>query len=152
MLWEHNIQQFHMYNRPSVTFKVGIKKSVGELFFFFITFFFLSNKIMNQVRVALNKLPPGATIKILRKVYNLPTSAARLILKDVTKPRSGHKPWIYKEPPNSDWSGVWIGENVRKLDRASLMKRINDADLVFFYVHGNILSVIMKFSNSCVCI
>jgi hypothetical protein len=91
---------------------------------------------MNQVRIALNKLPPGASIKILRRVFSLPTPAARLILKDVTKPRGIHKPWIHKVAANNDWAGCWIGENIRQLDKASLMKRINDADVVFFYVHG----------------
>ncbi|GAN09859.1 conserved hypothetical protein [Mucor ambiguus] len=91
---------------------------------------------MNQLRVALNKLPPGATIKILRKVFSLPSPAARLLLHDITKPRSSHKPWIHKVPWNGEWSGCWVGENVRKLDKASLMKRINDCDIVLFNVHG----------------
>ncbi|CAO3606679.1 unnamed protein product [Mucor hiemalis] len=91
---------------------------------------------MNQIRVALNKLPPGATIKILRKVFSLPAPAARLILNDITKPRSCHKPWIHKVPWNNEWSGCWIGENVRKLDKASLLKRINDCDIILFNVHG----------------
>lgn len=91
---------------------------------------------MNQLRVALNKLPPGATIKILRKVFSLPSPAARLLLHDITKPRASHKPWIHKVPWNGEWSGCWIGENVRKMDKASLMKRINDCDIVLFNVHG----------------
>lgn len=91
---------------------------------------------MNQLRVALNKLPPGATIKILRKVFSLPSPAARLLLHDITKPRSSHKPWIHKVPWNGEWSGCWVGENVRKLDKASLLKRINDCDIVLFNVHG----------------
>ncbi|CEP18970.1 hypothetical protein [Parasitella parasitica] len=91
---------------------------------------------MNQLRVALHKLPPGATIKILRKVYSLPSPAARLLLHDLTKPRSSHKPWIHKVPWNGEWSGCWIGENVRKLDNASLMKRIDECDIVLFNVHG----------------
>ncbi|KAI8635850.1 Alpha/Beta hydrolase protein [Parasitella parasitica] len=91
---------------------------------------------MNQLRVALHKLPPGATIKFLRKVYSLPSPAARLLLHDLVKPRSSHKSWIHKVPWNGDWSGCWIGENVRKLDKISLMKRINDCDIVLFNVHG----------------
>jgi hypothetical protein len=91
---------------------------------------------MNQLRVALNKLPPGATIKILRKVFSLPAPAARLILNDVTKPRSSHKSWIHKVPWNNEWSGCWIGENVRKLDQTSLLNRISDCDIIFFNVHG----------------
>jgi hypothetical protein len=93
---------------------------------------------MNQIRVALNKLPPGATIKMLRKVFSLPAPAARKILNDITKPRSSHKPWIHKVPWNNEWSGCWIGENVRTLDNASLMKRINDCDILLFNVHGNV--------------
>ncbi|KAI8885264.1 alpha/beta-hydrolase, partial [Backusella circina FSU 941] len=91
---------------------------------------------MNRVRLALNKLPPITSIKILRKVFGLPTPAARLILDDITKPRPCHKPWIHKVRWNGEWSGCWIGENVRKLDEASLLKRVNDCDVVFFNVHG----------------
>ncbi|KAI9481662.1 MAG: Alpha/Beta hydrolase protein [Benjaminiella poitrasii] len=91
---------------------------------------------MNQLRVALNKMPPGATIKILRKVFSLPSPASRLILNDITKPRSKHKSWIHKVPWNDEWSGCWIGENVRKLDKQALLKRIHDSDLVLFNVHG----------------
>ncbi|KAG2230882.1 hypothetical protein INT48_003045, partial [Thamnidium elegans] len=91
---------------------------------------------MNQIRVALSKLPPGATIKLLRKVFSLPAPAARLILDDITKPLKSHKSWIHKVPWNGEWSGCWIGEDVKKLDKETLLKRINDCDIVLFNVHG----------------
>ncbi|KAI8890134.1 alpha/beta-hydrolase [Backusella circina FSU 941] len=91
---------------------------------------------MNRIRLALNKLPPITTIKILRKVFSLPTPAARKILGDITKPRSCHKLWIHKVSWNGVWSGCWIGENVRYLNKDGLLKRINECDLVFFNVHG----------------
>lgn len=91
---------------------------------------------MNHIRAALNKLPPAATIKILRKVFALPAPAARLILNDVTKPLSSHKPWIHKVPWNNEWSGCWIGENVKYLDHDSLLKRIHECDIILFNVHG----------------
>lgn len=93
---------------------------------------------MNQIRVALNKLPPAATIKILRKVFALPAPAARLILNDVTKPLSAHKLWIHKIAWNGEWSGCWIGEHIKDLDHTSLQKRIEDCDIILFNVHGNI--------------
>ncbi|KAG2211293.1 hypothetical protein INT47_006413 [Mucor saturninus] len=91
---------------------------------------------MNQIRVALNKLPPAATIKILRKVFALPAPAARLILNDVTKPLSAHKLWIHKVAWNGEWSGCWIGEHIKHLDQSSLQKRIDDCDIILFNVHG----------------
>lgn len=91
---------------------------------------------MNQIRVALNKLPPAATINILRKVFALPAPAARLILNDVTKPLSAHKPWIHKVSWNGEWSGCWIGENIKHLDQDSLLKRIHGCDIILFNVHG----------------
>ncbi|KAI9346652.1 Alpha/Beta hydrolase protein [Pilaira anomala] len=91
---------------------------------------------MNRIRVALNKLPPGATIKLLRKVFSLPAPAARLILNDITKPLNSHKPWIHKVPWNGEWSGCWIGENVRNLDKETLKRRIHDSDIILFNVHG----------------
>ncbi|KAI8881197.1 alpha/beta-hydrolase [Backusella circina FSU 941] len=90
----------------------------------------------NTVSKTLRKMPPSAVIKILRKVFSLPAPAARLILNDITRARKEHKPWIHKIPKNDDWSGCWIGENVSKLDADGLTQRINDADIVFFYVHG----------------
>ncbi|KAG1447684.1 hypothetical protein G6F56_009180 [Rhizopus delemar] len=91
---------------------------------------------MNSLRVALNKLPPIATIKILRKTFSLPASTARLILNDIAKPRSSHKSWIRQVPWNNEWSGCWIGENVNQVDGDELSKKIHAADIVFFNVHG----------------
>lgn len=91
---------------------------------------------MNSLRGALNKIPPGTTIHILRKTFSLPVSAARLILNDLAKPRSSHKPWIKKVAWNNEWSGCWIGEDVNRLDNEELYKRIQDADIVIFNVHG----------------
>lgn len=96
-------------------------------------FFFF---IMNSLRSAFNKIPAGTTVKILKKVFSLPAPAARLILNDVTKPRSSHKPWILKVPWNNEWSGCWIGENVNQLNHEELVKRIQNADIIFFNVHG----------------
>ncbi|KAG0168954.1 hypothetical protein DFQ28_011389 [Apophysomyces sp. BC1034] len=91
---------------------------------------------MNGFRTALRKLPPSTTVKILRKVFSLPAPAARLILNDVTRPRKSHRTWIHKVPWNKEWSGCWIGENVSKLDATALQQRIDQADIVFFNVHG----------------
>ncbi|KAI9254227.1 Alpha/Beta hydrolase protein [Sporodiniella umbellata] len=91
---------------------------------------------MNSLRGALNKIPASTTIKLLKKVFSLPAPAARLILNDVTKPRSSHKPWIHKVPWNNEWSGCWIGENINGLSGEDLNKRIYEADIVLFNVHG----------------
>ncbi len=91
---------------------------------------------MNSLRSAFNKIPAGTTVKILKKVFSLPAPAARLILNDVTKPRSSHKPWIKKVSWNNEWSGCWIGEDVNRLNNEELYKRIQDADIVIFNVHG----------------
>ncbi|RCH98835.1 hypothetical protein CU097_014223 [Rhizopus azygosporus] len=91
---------------------------------------------MNSLRSAFNKIPSGTTIKLLKKVFSLPAPAARLILNDITKPRSSHKPWIRKVAWNNEWSGCWLGENVSQLDEESLSKRIYNADVILFNVHG----------------
>ncbi|KAG1472014.1 hypothetical protein G6F56_001787 [Rhizopus delemar] len=91
---------------------------------------------MNSLRTAFNKIPASTTIKVLKKVFSLPAPAARLILNDVTKPRSSNKPWIYKVPWNDEWSGCWIGENVNKLNTEELNKRVQNADIILFNVHG----------------
>lgn len=94
---------------------------------------------MNSLRTAFNKIPASTTIKVLKKVFSLPAPAARLILNDVTKPRSSNKPWIYKVPWNDEWSGCWIGENVNKLNTEELNKRVQNADIILFNVHGEFL-------------
>lgn len=95
---------------------------------------------MNSIRAKLRKLPPKAVIKLLRKVFSLPAPAARLILNDITRARKCHLPWIHRVKlnphQNQDWSGCWIGENVQKLDEQALLKRIHEADIILFYVHG----------------
>lgn len=95
---------------------------------------------MDSIRKNLRKLPPGAVIKVLRKVFAYPAPAARMILNDITRPRKSHKPWIHKVPWNQAWSGCWIGEQVYKLDEIALKRRIDQADIIFFNVHGNILA------------
>lgn len=101
---------------------------------------------MNSIRAKLRKLPPKAVIKLLRKVFSLPAPAARMILNDITRARKCHLPWIHRVKLNphqsQDWSGCWIGDNVQKLDEQALLKRIHDADIILFYVHG----------KSCVCV
>lgn len=95
---------------------------------------------MNSVRASIRKLPPSASIKILKKVFSLPAPAARLILNDVTRARKSHRPWIHNvklDPTQAqDWSGCWIGEKIHDLNNEGLMKRVYDADIVLFYVHG----------------
>ncbi|KAI8341843.1 Alpha/Beta hydrolase protein [Chlamydoabsidia padenii] len=90
---------------------------------------------MQGIRTALRKLPPSTVIKILRKVFAMSAPAARLILNDVTTPRSSHKPWIRKVK-HPKWSGCWIGEKVSLLDNRQLDERIKQADVVLFNVHG----------------
>lgn len=92
--------------------------------------------IMDSIRTALRRLPPSTVIKVLRKVFAYPAPAARIILNDITRPRKEHRPWIHKVPWNQAWSGCWIGENVNKLDDIALRRRIAQADIVFFNVHG----------------
>ncbi|KAI7907876.1 Alpha/Beta hydrolase protein [Cokeromyces recurvatus] len=95
---------------------------------------------MNSVRAQIRKLPPKAVIKLLRKIFALPAPAARLILNDITRARKSHLSWIHRVKLGThnqyDWSGCWIGENIQKLDDQALLKRIYDADIILFYVHG----------------
>ncbi|KAJ2961171.1 hypothetical protein NQZ79_g3475 [Umbelopsis isabellina] len=91
---------------------------------------------MEGIRKALRKMPPSTTIKVLRKVFAMPAPAARLILNDVTRARKEHKPWIKKVTWNLEWKGCWIGEDVSNLDEGAIRQRIDEADVVFFNVHG----------------
>ncbi|ORX54084.1 alpha/beta-hydrolase [Hesseltinella vesiculosa] len=89
--------------------------------------------IRHQVR---SRLPPTATIKLLRRIFALPAPAARLLLDDITKPRKIHRSWYKKVPWNGEWSGCWIGENLQKVDDQGLADRIAKADIIIFNVHG----------------
>jgi hypothetical protein len=95
---------------------------------------------MNNVREKLKTLPSKAITKVLKRALTLPTPAARFFINDVTKVRKTHLPWIYKVKldPNGqqDWHGCWIAENAKNLTEDALSQRINDADLILFYVHG----------------
>ncbi|KAI8079615.1 Alpha/Beta hydrolase protein [Gilbertella persicaria] len=88
--------------------------------------------MMNSVRSSIRKLPPKAVIKILRKVFSLPAPAARFILNEITKARPCHQSWIYRVKEH-DWSGCWIGQDIENQD---VFKRVQEADVVLFYVHG----------------
>ncbi|CAO3578531.1 unnamed protein product [Absidia cylindrospora] len=90
---------------------------------------------MQGIRKALRKLPPSTVIMVLRKAFALPAPAARLVLNDITKPRSSHKPWIRKVA-HPEWSGCWIGEHVSVLDNERIQERVDQADVVIFNVHG----------------
>ncbi|KAG1171367.1 hypothetical protein G6F70_007063 [Rhizopus microsporus] len=71
-------------------------------------------------------------------MFTLPAPAARLILNDIIKPKKIHKQWIYRvrRRENKGWFGCWIGDNLHKLDSVSLLKRVHEADVILFYVHG----------------
>ncbi|KAI8067933.1 Alpha/Beta hydrolase protein [Gongronella butleri] len=90
---------------------------------------------MDSVRTALKKLPPSTVIKVLRKTFAMPAKPARLLLDDITKPRSCHKPYIRKVK-SPEWNGCWIGEKVANLDDMQIMERVERADVVIFNVHG----------------
>ncbi|KAI8380566.1 Alpha/Beta hydrolase protein [Choanephora cucurbitarum] len=95
---------------------------------------------MNSIRSKLRKLPPKAVVKVLKKVFAMPAPAARLILNEITRDRTCHRPWIQRvklDPKvQQDWSGCWIGHQIHDLDKDALMKRVYEADVVLFYVHG----------------
>lgn len=105
---------------------------------------------MENFRTAIRKLPPSTVIKVLRKVFAYPAPAARMILNDLTRPRKVHKPWIHKVPWNQEWSGCWIGEQVEKLDHIALKRRIEQADIIIFNVHGNALFFFVCVANGAV--
>ncbi|ORX47145.1 alpha/beta-hydrolase [Hesseltinella vesiculosa] len=90
---------------------------------------------MQSVRSALRKLPPSTVIKVLRKAFAMPAKPARLLLDDITKPRSSHKPYIRKVK-SLEWNGCWIGEKVAGMDEMRLLERIERADVIIFNVHG----------------
>ncbi|KAI7876278.1 alpha/beta-hydrolase [Lichtheimia hyalospora FSU 10163] len=91
---------------------------------------------MKRLGTAIRKVPPGVAIKILRRGFVLPAPAARLLFKDILRPEGWHRKWIHKVKNSKGWWGCWIGENVHKLDRAAMMERVAQADIVFFHVHG----------------
>ncbi|OZJ03400.1 hypothetical protein BZG36_04010 [Bifiguratus adelaidae] len=67
--------------------------------------------------------------------FSLPTKAARAILEDITKPLKEHKPWIRKSTSDK-WKGYWIGEEVSNASDEEIDRRVRQADVVLFYVHG----------------
>ncbi|CAO3675814.1 unnamed protein product [Rhizopus microsporus] len=93
---------------------------------------------MNDILTSARRLPQRVIIRVLKRMFTLPAPAARLILNDIIKPKKIHKQWIYRvrRRENKGWFGCWIGDNLHKLDSVSLLKRVHEADVILFYVHG----------------
>lgn len=92
--------------------------------------------IREKLRTSLRKLPPPATVQLLRTIFALPAKPARLILHDVLKPRKVHRSWMKKVTWEVDWKGYWFGEDINHLDPHGIAERAKAADVVIFYVHG----------------
>ncbi|KAG2198461.1 hypothetical protein INT47_004448 [Mucor saturninus] len=79
--------------------------------------------------------PPSVVIQTLRTALQMPPTAARNIVKDLTRPLNGQKRFIRKFD-NEHWKGTLIMSEMVRCDDAIALQRLKKADIVIFEIHG----------------
>lgn len=93
---------------------------------------------MNKLERLLKLLIPASlALKILRYVITLRPSLARAIINGATRPFGKQKKYVHKVC-NENWEGTLIMPEISSCTYASAIKRLQSADIVIFYIHGNI--------------
>lgn len=97
-------------------------------------------QIMDDIRKVIKKnSPPAVVLQTLRTALTMPPSAARNIVKDLTRPLNDQKRFI-KKFDNEYWKGALIMSEMIRCDDDIAIKRLQKADLVIFEIHGMLFS------------
>ncbi|KAL0080121.1 Alpha/Beta hydrolase protein [Phycomyces blakesleeanus] len=91
---------------------------------------------MDSIRSVVKKSSPSdLVVATIRKIIAMPPRAARIALKEMTKPSKKQRRWI-KKVKSPEFKGAYIGYRMKYHSRKDAEKRIKDADLVIFKIHG----------------
>lgn len=79
--------------------------------------------------------PPAVVAQTIRTTLTMPPTAARNIIKDLTRPLNDQKRFIRKFD-NEHWKGSLImSEMIRCTDEIAI-ERLKKSDIIIFEVHG----------------
>ena len=93
---------------------------------------------MDDIRNMIKKTsPPAVVAQTLRTTLTMPSSAARNIIKDLTRPLNDQKRFVRKFD-NEHWKGSLIMSEMIRCDDAIAIQRLQKADIVIFEVHGRL--------------
>ncbi|KAI7907676.1 Alpha/Beta hydrolase protein, partial [Cokeromyces recurvatus] len=82
------------------------------------------------------KIPHSIMMRIVQSSLSLPPTISRFLIADFTAPTRSQRQWI-KMIQQPHWKGAWIGPALSLCENDNqLSKRIHDADLIIFNVHG----------------
>lgn len=91
---------------------------------------------MDDIRSIIKKnSPPSVVVQTLRTALVMPPTAARNIVKDLTRPLNSQKRFVRKFD-NEHWKGALIMSEMIRCDDATALQRLKKADLVIFEIHG----------------
>lgn len=91
---------------------------------------------MDDIRKVIKKTsPPAIVAQTLRTTLTMPPTAARNIIKDLTRPLNSQKRFVRKFD-NEHWKGSLIMSEMIRCDDAIAIERLKRADIVIFEVHG----------------
>jgi hypothetical protein len=91
---------------------------------------------MDDIRKVIKKTsPPAVVVQTLRTALTMPPTAAKNIIKDLTRPLGDQKRFIRKFD-NEHWKGALIMSEMIRCDDNIALRRLQKADIVIFEVHG----------------
>lgn len=77
----------------------------------------------------------GLSTLMIKNLFLLPSSLSKPIADTLTQPLSEQKPYIRKFD-NDHWKGALIMPEIEKCDDESAIRRLINADIIIFEVHG----------------
>jgi hypothetical protein len=86
-------------------------------------------------------VPPSIMVPVIQTILALPASVSRYVIADFTAPKKSQWSWI-RMIEKQDWKGAWIGSGLSECkDEGHLLKRIREADMIIYKVHGTYHSI-----------
>jgi hypothetical protein len=81
-------------------------------------------------------VPPSIMVPVIQTILALPASVSRYLIADFTAPKKSQLSWI-RMIERQQWKGAWIGPSLSECkDEGHLRKRIREADMIIYKVHG----------------
>ncbi|KAF7732734.1 hypothetical protein EC973_000005 [Apophysomyces ossiformis] len=90
---------------------------------------------MDSIRAFLKRAPAILVLHTLRTIFSMPPLAARLLIAGFTAPTQSQQRWI-KHVDTDIWKGAYIAHDINECSDAEAIRRVQNADLVIFEVHG----------------
>lgn len=109
---------------------LNFKKAGLEIFLTALCFFHYRHMALNII----TRIRFFVVVRFLRLVFGaMSTKTARLLINVATKPKGWQHSWMQLEPRTRSY---FVGRNISKQSKHQIKTRMQNADIVVFYIHG----------------